>query len=92
MPHKPQIRTIDSKGRVNVGAEHAGLQVIVEESSTELLLKPVKAVPVREAWLWENEAALESVRRGIEEAASGNLSGGPGNLDDMLDFAEALED
>lgn len=92
MPRNPQIRTIDSKGRVNVGAEHAGLQVILEESPTELLLKPVKAVPLREAWLWENQAALESVRRGIEQAASGDLSSGPENLDGMLDFAETLED
>jgi hypothetical protein len=92
MSRNPHIRTIDSKGRVNVGVEHAGLQVILEESPTELLLKPVKAVPVREAWLWENQAALESVRQGIEQAASGDLSSGPENLDDMLDFAETLED
>lgn len=92
MPRDPQIRTIDSKGRVNVGAAHAGLQVVLEESPTELILKPVKAVPVREAWLWENESALESVRRGIEQAAAGDLSDGPENLDDALDFAEGLED
>jgi hypothetical protein len=86
------IRTVDSKGRVNVGMALAGSQVIVEEDPSGVVVKPVKAVPAHEAWLWENEAALDAVREGVEQAASGQLSDGPENLKESLEFAESVSD
>ena len=98
MAQTETIKMIDSKGRVNVGAEFAGKQVILEPVDTGLRLQYVKAVPAHEAWLWENEAALNAVHEGIQQAASGNLSSGPeegaspisGNVTAILLEATAL--
>ncbi|MGK2955126.1 MAG: hypothetical protein ACSLFI_05580 [Solirubrobacterales bacterium] len=92
MAQTQTIKTIDSKGRVNVGAEFAGKQVILELADSGIQLQYVKAIPVREAWLWENEAALNAVREGIEQAASGELSSGPKDFEASLAFAESLDD
>ena len=37
----------------------------------QLFLDPVKAIPADEAWLFESPAKLASVRRGFEQADSG---------------------
>jgi hypothetical protein len=37
----------------------------------QILLSPEVTVPLHEVWLYKNKAALESVRRGIEEAGRG---------------------
>lgn len=92
MINSNNIKTVDSKGRVNVGMALAGSQVIVEEDSSGVVVKPVKAVPAHEAWLWENEAALTAVKEGIEQAASGQVSDGPEDLQADLAFAESIAD
>lgn len=92
MAQDGSIKTIDSKGRVSLGTEFAGTQVIVEPVATGVNLKYVKAVPAHEAWIWENEAALKAVRAGIEQAASGDLSDGPKDFEGSLAFAQSLDD
>jgi len=37
----------------------------------QIMLDPVKAVPAYEAWLFQNKAALASVKRGLIESAAG---------------------
>jgi hypothetical protein len=92
MAESGTIRTIDSKGRVNIGAEFAGKQVILEPGNSGVTLKYVKAVPAHEAWLWENEAALNLVREGIEQAAAGQLSSGPEDFEDSLALTDSMDD
>ncbi len=40
----------------------------------QIVLDPQVAIPASEAWLYTNPAAFASVRRGLAEAAEGNLS------------------
>jgi hypothetical protein len=37
----------------------------------QLILDPVKAIPVSEMWLYENPKALASVKKGLKESAEG---------------------
>jgi hypothetical protein len=86
------IKTIDDKGRITLGKEHAGRTVELEESESGIVLRYVVAVPVNEAWLWQNERALTAVRTGIEQAAAAKVGRGPKGLDAALDFGESLPD
>lgn len=40
----------------------------------KIVLDPMKAVPEREAWLYQNPEALASVKRGLKDAAEGKVS------------------
>jgi hypothetical protein len=66
----------DSKGRISLGALAKGVSSfhIHEEEDGRLTLEPFKEIPVREAWLFENKVALDKVRKGLKDAASGKLS------------------
>ena len=39
----------------------------------QIVLDPVKAVPVHETWLFENKEALASVKRGLADSAAGRI-------------------
>ena len=60
-----QSTRTDSRGRVNLGMSLANRTLIVQQRKGEFVLR---AVPEREVWLYKNKAALESVRRGLEQA------------------------
>lgn len=74
---KGKIKKIDDKGRLSLGKDFAGRDVRIEETDQGFIASYVVQVPANEAWLWENEKALTSVRKGIEEAAAGKLTSGP---------------
>lgn len=75
--------TLDSKKRIALTKAIEALQTIIGEDverlrfkiacnkSGQILLSPEVTVPLHEAWLYKNKAALESVRRGTEEAGRG---------------------
>ncbi len=84
------LKTIDEKGRVTVGREFAGRTVRVERDDDRLILVFYRAVPDREAWLWENEAAKDMVDRGLRQAQQGDLNDGPPDLASALAFADSL--
>lgn len=73
-----QTRTVrpDSKGRVALGAYAKGVSSyrIHQEKNGRLILEPYKEIPAREAWLFENDAALTKVRKGLKDAAAGKVS------------------
>ncbi len=71
-------RNVDSKGRLTLGERFANRTVIVEErESGELVIKPARVIPEREAWLYENPRALAAVRTGLDQARAGKVSKGP---------------
>jgi len=64
----------DSKKRLSLG--HALVQPgvaynIYRNQLGQIMLDPVKAVPVYETWLYENKPALASVKRGLAQSAAG---------------------
>lgn len=62
----------DRKGRVALGALAHGVSsfhVVVE--GDRIILEPYAEIPAREKWLFENEKALASVRRGLADAKAG---------------------
>jgi hypothetical protein len=85
----PTFKTIDDKGRLTLGREFAGRMVQLESGDAGIVVKFYRAVPEREAWLWENESAKGMVDRGLKQAREGELSDGP-DLASALAFADGL--
>ena len=79
MPSNQKVVTADQGGRINSGKSRAGHSFRLVEQGSLLILEPVETVhlPPAEAWLFRNKDALNSVRRGLEQAAAGNLVNGP---------------
>ena len=66
----------DAKGRIALGAYAKGVSSyrIHQEKDGRLILEPYKEIPAREAWLFENDAALTKVRKGLKDVAAGKVS------------------
>ena len=62
----------DSKRRVALGVvvPADGRYLVYRNARGQILLDPV-ALPPKEAWLWDNSAALASVKQGLCESAAG---------------------
>lgn len=85
-------KTVDSKGRVTLGKEFAGCTVSIQKSKDgRLVIIPVKVVPEREAWLYDNPKALASVRRGLAQAKARKFVNGP-DLDSDATLADSIPD
>lgn len=84
-------KTVDDKGRVALGSRFANRQVIIEETNeSQIIITLAKVVPEREAWLYNNPAALESVLRGLSQARDGKFSTNPPDIEaDSAQFPEA---
>lgn len=69
-----QVRP-DSKGRITLGklAEGVSSFKVSEQPSGGLLLEPMVEIPAQEKWLFENKAALNSVKKGLTESAQGKV-------------------
>lgn len=72
-----QTKNTDSKGRLTLGEAFANRTVIVEDRGEEIVVRLARVIPEGEAWLYENPTALASVRRGLKQARSKELSDGP---------------
>jgi len=69
-----EIQKPDAKKRLSIGQameEPAAAYNIYRNSLGQIVLDPVKAVPVSETWIFENKAALASVKRGLADSAAG---------------------
>jgi hypothetical protein len=67
----------DKKHRVSLGTAiqtPPGVRYrVMHNELGQILLDPVKSVPAHEAWIYENPKRIESIRRGIAQAESGQL-------------------
>jgi hypothetical protein len=63
----------DAKKRISLGEALRGATAynIYRNPLGQLILDPVKTVPVSEMWLYENAEALASVKQGLRESAEG---------------------
>lgn len=78
------LKKPDAQGRISIGKEHAGETYAVQKQKNgNILLSPVTVIHKREAWLFNNREALDSVKRGISDASEGKTS-------DMGSFADAV--
>jgi hypothetical protein len=69
-------RTIDDRKRITLGELPKGLKRvrIYKNDRGEVLLRPVVEIPASEAWLFQNEEAFKSVKKGLKDAAEGKVS------------------
>jgi hypothetical protein len=76
-------RTVDDRNRLTLGEllEGAKRVRLYRNRRGEMLLQPVVEIPASEAWLFQNREALESVRKGLEEASKGKVT--KLNLDEL---------
>ncbi|GAC1665590.1 MAG: hypothetical protein PVS2B1_24510 [Candidatus Dormibacteraceae bacterium] len=82
----------DAKGRLTLGEPFANATVLVEPYGDDaVIIKRARVIPERDAWLYANKAALASVRRGLQQAAEGQLVAGP-DLKAADELAEQLQD
>jgi hypothetical protein len=63
----------DAKKRISLGAalRDATAYNIYRNPLGQLILDPVRTIPVSEMWLYENPPALASVKQGLRESAEG---------------------
>ncbi len=69
-----EIQKPDAKKRLSLGLaleESAAAYNIYRNALGQIVLDPVKAVPLHETWLYESPAALASIKRGLKESAEG---------------------
>lgn len=69
-------RTTDERNRLTLGELPEGLKRvrIYKNDRGEVLLQPVIEIPASEAWLFRNEEALKSVKKGLKDASEGKIS------------------
>jgi len=80
-----ELRKPDAQGRISIGKEYADETFAVEKQSNgDILLRPVTVIHKREAWLFANHAALQSVKRGLENAMAKRTH-------DLGSFADQVE-
>jgi len=85
-------KTIDSKGRLALGSDFAGRLVIVDDANpNNIIITLARAIPEKEAWLYENEEAISRVRRGLAEARERRFSEVPPDIDADAGLAAELE-
>lgn len=62
----------DSAGRLCLGKQFANKNFIFKlNEHGSIDLTPVKIIPEREAWLYENKTALNAVNKGLKQAKQG---------------------
>jgi hypothetical protein len=93
MKYATLTKNVDSKGRLTLGDSFANQTVLVEHHGEgEVLVKLARVIPAREAWLFDNAAALASVRRGLKEAARGEFAKKAPDLAAAAALAEQLKE
>ncbi len=67
---------LDARHRVNLTKLLPDLNIHSVKAyvkDDKIILEPLVTIPARELWLYENQEALQSVKKGLKEAALGKL-------------------
>lgn len=64
----------DAKGRIPLGDLAAGVSSFsVSLEGDKIILQPYSEIPSSEKWLFENKIALNSLKKGLQQAAEGKV-------------------
>ena len=76
-------RTVDDRNRLTLGELLKGSKRVrlYKNNRGEVLVQPVVEIPASELWLFQDKEALESVKKGLKDAAEGKIS--KLNLDEL---------
>lgn len=81
-----ELKRPDSAGRITIGKENKDrLYAVQHQPNGDILLSPVVIRHEREAWLYDNPEARESVRLGLEQS-------GHDETHDLGSFAQFLDE
>ena len=85
-PRTTRVVRPDSKGRITLGPWAKGVSsyIVHEDEDNRIVLEPQVEIPAREKWLFENPAALDRVRRGLDDAKAGRVQ----SLGDFAQYAD----
>jgi len=73
MPKFKMIKP-DSKGRITLGRLANGVsRFAVMKDKDKIVLVPYVEIPASEKWLFDNNTALNSVKRGLKDSAAGRV-------------------
>ena len=74
--HEIGTRSIDDRSRITLGEFFKGSKRVrlYKNDRGEILLQPLVEIPSSEIWLYRNNDALDSVQRGLKDAAEGKIS------------------
>ncbi|MEI6381286.1 MAG: hypothetical protein WCO81_10455 [Cyanobacteriota bacterium ELA615] len=95
MKHNNQIdlqtKNVDSKGRIVLGKQFANRTAIVQYMDDgDIVIRLARIIPESEAWLYENEQALNLLRQGLKEAQELDFSSNPPELERSFSFAAQI--
>ncbi len=68
--------TLDSQNRVTLGKLLKGISTKLFDARLvkgKIVLEPMEAIPEKEAWLYKNPKALQSVIKGLQNAKEGKI-------------------
>jgi hypothetical protein len=83
----------DACGRISLGTQCSNRHYrILMNTSGELLLVPMVAIPEGELWAFQNPSVRESLKRGLAEARTGDFAEETVDLGAMLKLAESIPD
>ncbi len=84
-----ELRNPDAQGRITIGKDLSGETYEVErQMNGDILLRPVVVFHKQERWLFDNQVALASVKRGLQQAAAGQTH----DLGSFAEYAEEPDD
>ncbi len=93
MAQKTKLRTVDKKGRITLGIEYAGKNVLIHKSkNSKSQICKIVFIPEQEAWLYKNEIAFQSVMFGLSQAKAGLFSNEDFNTNEDMSWVDLLED
>ncbi|MEW6348618.1 MAG: hypothetical protein AB1646_06120 [Thermodesulfobacteriota bacterium] len=88
-----ETRTVDSRGRINLGKEFANKTFFFEKiGETEIRLELAAVIPERELWLYRNPEARALLEVGLQQAKEAQFSTAPPDLDADTALLDQLED
>lgn len=93
LPTKTIIkRRADGKGRLTFGPDFADADYEIEfDENGDARVRRFRSIPESEAWLYENDRALDSVRAGLADARAGHLVRRDiGELISAFEFADSI--